>query len=78
MELPENTGMNEHVIKLIDEKQLFYRSIYAFSMVELETLQVYIKTHLRTKFIQPSKSFANAFILFDKNLDSQFCPCVDY
>ncbi len=43
MELSENTGMNEHAIKLIDKKQPPYGLIYAFSPMELETLKAYIK-----------------------------------
>ncbi len=51
MELPENTGINEYVIKLIDGKQSPYGPIYALSLVELETLKTYLKTHLKTGFI---------------------------
>ncbi len=56
MELPENTGLNKHVIELIEGKQPPYGSIYALSPVEFETLKTYIETHLKTRFIQPSKS----------------------
>ncbi len=51
MELPENTGMNEHAIELIEGKQPPYGPIYALSSVELETLKSYIKTHLKTGII---------------------------
>ncbi len=51
MELPENTGMNEHAIELIEEKLPFCRPIYALSLVELETLKTYIETYLKTGFI---------------------------
>ncbi len=51
MELPENTGVNEHAIELIDEKQPLYGPIYALSPVELEMLKTYIKTHFNTGFI---------------------------
>ena len=68
MELPENMGMNEHAIELIDGKQPSYGPIYAFSLVELETLKAYIKTHLKTGFLQPFKSLAGAPILFNKSL----------
>lgn len=78
MRLPENIGINEHTIKLIDGKQPFYRPIYVFSPVELKTLKVYIETHLITGFIQPSKSPARASSFFDKKSDSNFCLCVDY
>ncbi len=78
MELPENTGMNEHAIELIEEKQPPYGSIYALSPIELETLKIYIKTHLKTGFNRPSKSSAGAPILFDKKLDGRFHLCVNY
>ncbi len=78
MELFENTRMNEHAIELMDGNQLPYEHIYAFSPVELETLKIYIKTHLKTGFIQPSKSPAGILILFDKKLDGSLCLSVDY
>ncbi len=78
MELPENTGINKHAIKLIKGKQSPYGPIYALSPVELETLKAYIKTHLKTRFIQPSKSPTGASILFDKKLDDHPCLCVNY
>ena len=70
--------MNKHVIEFIEKKQLPYRPIYALSLVELGTLKVYIETYLKTGFIQLSKSFASASILFDKKPDSRLCLCVDY
>lgn len=51
MKLPENTDMNEHAVELIDGKQLPYGLIYALSPVDLETLKIYIETHLKTEFI---------------------------
>ena len=51
MELLENTGINEHAIKLIKEKKLLYGPIYALNLVELETLKAYIETYLKTGFI---------------------------
>ena len=78
MELPENTGINKHAIKLEVGKQSPYRLIYSLEPVELETLKIYIKTHLKTSFIQPSKSPAGALILFNKKLDSSLWLCVNY
>ena len=78
MELPEKTGMNEHAIELINEKQPLYESIYALSLVELETLKIYIKTHLKTGFIQLYKSPTRAPIFFDKMSDGSFYLCVNY
>lgn len=78
MELPKNTGINEYTIELIDDKQPPYRSIYTLSPVELETLNTYIKTYLKTRFISPSKSPAGASILFDKEPNSSLHLCVNY
>ena len=66
--LPERTKFNENAIDLQDRKQPPYGPIYSLGPVELETLKTYIKTHLKTEFIQPSKSPADALIFFDKDL----------
>ena len=78
MELPENSGINEHVIKLIEGKQPPYGPIYSLGPVELETLKAYLETHLKTGFIWPSKSHAGAPIFFDKKPDESLRLCVDY
>ncbi len=46
--------------------------------MELETLKTYIKTHLKTRFSQLSKSPKSAPILFDKKPDSSLRLSVDY
>ncbi len=51
MELPKNTSINKYAIKLVEDKQPPYGSIYALNPVKLETLKTYIKTHLKTGFI---------------------------
>ena len=76
--LPERTELNEYTINLEDDKQLPYGPIYSLGQVELETLKTYIKIHLKTEFIWPSKSPISAFILFDKKPDGSLCLCVDY
>ena len=76
--VPERTDLNEHAIKLEDDKQPPYGPIYSLGPVELETLKAYIKTHLKTGFIWPSKFPAGAPILFDKKADGSLCLCVDY
>ena len=76
--LPERTELNEHAINLEDSKQPPYGPIYSLGPVELETLKTYIKTHLKTGFIRPSKSPAGAPILFDKKPDGSLRLCVDY
>ena len=78
MELPENTGINEHAIELQDGKQPPYGPIYSLGPVELETLKTYIETHLKTGFIWPSKSLAGAPILFDKKPNGSLWLRVDY
>ena len=78
IELPKSTNMNKHAIELIERKQPPYRPIYALSQVELETLKTYIKTHLKTGFIQPSKFPASAFILLNEKLNDSFYLCINY
>ena len=77
-ELPENTGMNKHAIKLEDGKQPLFGPIYSLGLVELEMLKTYIKTNLANSFIRPSKSPAGAPILFDQKPDGSFRLYVDY
>ncbi len=78
MKLPEHIGMNENAIELIEGKQPPYGPIYSLGQVELETLKTYIETHLKTGFIRPSKSPANAPIFFDKKPDGSLCFSVNY
>lgn len=78
MELPENTGINEHVIELVDGKQQPYGPIYTLHPIELEILKAYIETHLKTGFFRLSKSLADASILFDKKSNRSFWLCVNY
>ena len=77
-ELPENTGMNKHAIKLEEGKQPLFGLIYSLGQVELEILKTYIKTNLANGFIRPSKSPAGAPILFDRKPDGSLRLCVDY
>ena len=78
MELPKNIGIKEHTIELQDGKQPLYRPIYSLELVELKTLKTYIETYLKTGFIQPFKSSANALILFDKKPNDSLWLCIDY
>ena len=77
-ELPENTGMNEHAIKLEEGKQPPFGPIYSLGPVELETLKTYIETNLANGFIRPSKSPAGALIFFDRKPDGSLRLCMDY
>ncbi len=78
MELPKNADINEYIIELIEGKQPPYGSIHTFTLVELETLKVYIKTHLKIGSIWPFKSLIDALILFDQKSDSSLRLCIDY
>ena len=43
MQLPENTNINKHAIKLEKSKQSLYGPIYSLGPVELKTLKIYRK-----------------------------------
>ena len=77
-ELPKNTGINEHAIKLEEGKQPPFGPIYSLGPVELEMLKIYIETNLANGFIRPSKSPAGAPIPFDQKPDRSFRLCMDY
>lgn len=50
--LLEQIKFNKHAIKLQNSNQLLYEPIYSLGPIELEILKTYIKTHLKTGFIQ--------------------------
>ena len=74
----ECTKFNKHVINLKNNKQPPYELIYSLDLVELEILKTYIKTHLKTGFIQSSKSSADTSILFHKKLNCSFFLYINY
>ena len=76
--LLEKTEFNQHAIELEKNNQIPYRPIYSLGPVKLEILKTYIKTYLKTRFIQLSKSHLNTPILFDKKLDGNLPLYVDY
>ena len=76
--LPKWIESNQHSIELKEGKQPLYWPIYSLGPLELKTLKTYIKTHLKTGFIQLSKSPVGTPILFNEKPDSSFCLCVDY
>ena len=77
-ELPENTRINEHVIKLEEGKQPLFGPIFSLGQLELKTLKTYIKTNLVNGFIRPLKSPTGAPLLFDWKPDRSLRFCVDY
>lgn len=70
--------VNQHGIKLVEDNQSFYVSIYILNSVELEILKTYIDIHHKTGFIQAFKSLVSAFIWFNKKSDKIFCTYVNY
>lgn len=55
VELPKHIYINNHLINLIDNKQLLYDLIYNLKPMELQILKTYIKINLANNFIKPSK-----------------------
>ena len=78
VELPENTGINNHLINLLNDKQPSYGPIYSLELVELEILKTYIKDNLASGFIRPSKSPASTLILFGQKKNGSLRLCVNY
>lgn len=76
--LIENTKIKEHAIKLIDNKQLLYRFIYALILERLEILKIYIKTYSKIRIIQPFNSLEDASIKLNKKPDDSFCLYMNY
>ena len=76
--LSEYTGINDHAIGLVDGQQPPYGPIYSLGPVLLETLKDYIETNLANSLIKPSKSLADAPILFDRKSDGFLWLCVNY
>ena len=70
--------MNEHAIKLEEDKQPSFGPIYNLGSMGVKTLKTYIETNLANGFIRPSKSSAGALILFDWKPDGSFHLCVEY
>ena len=77
-ELSEHTGINDHSINLLNNKQPPYYPIYSLGLMELEMLKTYIKPNLANGFIRPSKSLAGTPILFVQKKDGSLCLCIDY
>ena len=77
-ELPEQTGINNHSINLLDDKQSSYGLIFSLGLIELEMLKTYIKTNLASSFIRPFKSLAGATILFVWKKNTSLRLYIDY
>ena len=78
VELPENTMINEHTIKLEKSKEPSFGYTYSLGLVELETLNTYIKINLANSFIRPYKFPADAPILLNQKLYRNLRFCINY
>lgn len=78
IKLFENIGLNEYAIELVERNKPFYGFSYALSPIEWEILKTYIKTHLKTGFIQSSKSTTDTSIFYDKKPNRNLKLCMDY
>lgn len=47
----EYLDINKQVTELIKAKQLFYKSIYSFNIVELKSFKIYMENNLANCFI---------------------------
>ena len=72
------TGINDHIIKLKEDKQQLFGLIYSREPVELEILKTYIKINLANNFIWPSNCLTKASTLFDWKSDRNFRFYVNY
>ena len=70
--------INDYAIKLVNDWQPLYSSIYSLRLVEVETLKTYMKNNLANSFIRSSKSFTKIPIRFDKKSDRNLKLYVDY
>ena len=78
MELPKYTGINNHPINLLDDKQPLYGLIYSLGSVDLEMWKTYIEANLASSCIRSSKSITGVLILFVQKNDSNLHLCIDY
>ena len=78
IKIQENTRINEHAIKLEEDKQSLFGLIYSLELVKLEILKIYIKINLANNFIQLFMSSAKALILFDRKPNKSFRFYMDY
>ena len=76
--LSKHTQINNYIIKLVNNQQTSYTSIYSLMSVELEILKTYIEINLVNGLIKLSKSPANFPIFFKKKSDKLLWLCVNY
>ena len=78
LELLKHTSINNHLINLINDKQLSYSLFHSLKLVEFEILKTYIETNLANGFIRPFKLPVSILILFICKKDGSFWLCINY
>ena len=78
VKLSKYTRIRDYAIKLVDNQQPSYSSIYSLRPIELETLKIYIENHLASGFIRPSKSLARVLIFLNKKPDGSLRLYINY
>ncbi len=78
LEFLEYTKINNYTIKLIDNQQPLYSSIYNLGSVKLEILKVYIENNLANSFIKLFKSLVRTLIFYGTKSHSSLGLYVDY
>ena len=76
--LLEQIGINEHAIKLEEDKQPLSRLIYNIRPIEFKTLRTYIEINLANGFIRSSKSLAGIPIVFVEKPNGSLCLYINY
>ena len=76
--MPENTGIDEYAINLVEGKQPVYRPIYSLDLMKLGTLKAYIENHLKPSLIWLSNLPIRAYIFFYKQFDNSLYLFVNY
>lgn len=78
IELPKYIRINNHAIKLINDWQPSYNSIYSLEPIKLEIFKAYIENNLANGFIKPFKSTIRVFIYFNEKPNNSLKLYVDY
>ena len=68
----------DHWIELTDEGIPSQSKIYSLSDYKLQKMKEYITKNLKKDFIEPSKAFYSAPILFTLKINGNLQFCVDY
>jgi hypothetical protein len=68
----------DHVIKLKNNKQFLYKSLYNLFNFELKTLRLYLDDALKRDIIKHSISSVETSVLFVSKKNEKLWLCVDY